>query len=77
MVQQKKPNLNFIIVIKNSSFNQSFVDTYLIYHLQTIFRVPRSECLLMLLAAVQLYDVLVLRPLDMKYSSFANVSIAA
>ena len=29
----------------------------------------------LLLAAVQIYDVLVLRPLDMKYFSIANVSI--
>ena len=38
--------------------------------------IPRSECLLVLLAAVQLYNVLVLRSLDMKYFSFANVSIS-
>ena len=38
------------------------------------FLVPCSECLLVLLPAVQLYNVLVLSYLDMKYVSFANVS---
>ena len=40
-----------------------------------IFFVPRSEYLLLLLAALQLYNVLVLKYLYMKYLSFANVSI--
>ena len=44
--------------------------------IQTMFIVPRSECLLMLLAAVQLYNVSVLRSLGMKYFSFVNVSIS-
>ena len=43
--------------------------------MQKIFLVPLSECLLLLLAAEQLYNVLVFRSLDMNYFSFANVSI--
>ena len=39
-----------------------------------IFLVPRSECLHVLLAEMQLH-VLLLRSLDMKYFSFANVSM--
>ena len=39
------------------------------------FLVPCSECLLVLLPAVQLYTVLVLRSLGMKYFSFANVGM--
>ena len=42
--------------------------------MQTIFLVPRSKCLLVLLAAVQLNNVSVLSSLDMKYFSFAYVS---
>ena len=57
-----KPNVNFIRVIKNSSFNQ--------IHLLN----SHSEYLLVLLVAVQLY-VLVLRSLDMKGFTFLNVSI--
>ena len=30
-VQQRKPNLNFFSVIKDSSFNQSFVQAYLVF----------------------------------------------
>ena len=53
--------------------------------LQTIFLVPQSECLLVLLAVVQLYSLSVIGlsatlkyiwSLDMKYVSFANVSIS-
>ena len=58
-VQQRKPNLNFIW------FNIC----------RQYFYVPRSECLFVLLAAVQLYSVLVITYLDMKYFSFTNVSI--
>ena len=43
--------------------------------MQTIFLVLYSECLLVFLAAVQLYNFLIFRPLDMRYFSFANVSI--
>ena len=39
-----------------------------------IFLVPRSECLHVLLAEMQLH-VLLLRSLDMKYFSFTNVSM--
>ena len=39
------------------------------------FLVTYSECPLVLFAAVHLYNVLVLRSLDMKYFSFVNVSI--
>ena len=74
-VQQRKPNLNFIRVIKHWSFNQSFVQPYLIELLQTILLVLSSECLLVLLSPKQLYKVLALRSLDIKYFSFANVSI--
>ena len=38
-----------------------------------MFLVPRFECLLVLLAAVQLHNVLELRSLDMRYFSFASV----
>ena len=73
--QFSKVLLNFIRVIKHSSFNQSFLLAYLVEPLQTIFLAPCSECLLTLLAAVPIYIVLVLRFLDMKCFSFANVSI--
>ena len=58
-VQQRKPNLNFIWFKLCRQY----------------FHVPRSECLFVLLAAVQLYSVSVITYLDMKYSSFTNVSI--
>ena len=40
-----------------------------------LYLAPRSECLLVLLAAVQIYNVLVLRSLDMNYFSFVNVTL--
>ena len=39
------------------------------------FLVPYSEFLLVLLAAVQVYNVLVFTSLDMKFFSFVDVSI--
>ena len=84
-VQQRKPNLNFIRVIKIHLLIKVLYMHIWFNPLQTIFLVPQSECLLVLLAVVQLYSLSVIGlsatlkyiwSLDMKYISFANVSIS-